>query len=173
MIKPLLWGLFFLILVLLLQTTLWNVTALWGVKADLVLILFFFLAVHNNVIPSTLMGFITGLTLDFMTGGIPGFHAFIFTLAGYILGHWKGKIFFDPLAIPLLMAAFATFYNNLAQFLLSALFHLGQTFSDYFNFSFLIALILNLIAAPLIWAVFHAIRQRALRSRRGGFDVEN
>lgn len=173
MIRSVAWGLLFLVPTLILQSTVLNIVAFAGVKPDILLLLFFFLAVHNGITNSTLLGFIFGLILDFSTGSVPGYFSFIFTLAGYILGHWKGKILFDPIAIPILFAFIATFYVAVIGFLLSSIFNLGKSFDHFFNKSFLIQLIWNVVISPIVWLIFHFLRQLLLQSKRGGFDGKN
>jgi len=57
------------------------------VQPDLVLLLLFFYGIRQSQIASTLAGFISGLFLDSLSGGMLGMHAFSMTIAGFLIGY--------------------------------------------------------------------------------------
>lgn len=161
-------GLIVLFGVLVFQTTA-NWAALWGVKPNILLLVFIAFAIHNGCMISMLNGFILGIFVDILTGNPVGYSSFAFTLFGYIFGLGKGKIFFDPIFVPVVIAILATLGFTVIQFLLSSLFNLGKNFTNFFNMSFLISLIYNLFVSPFVYLIFNFIRDR-LKNTRRGFD---
>lgn len=169
MIRALLWMVGILFVILIVQTTLLNAIALWGTKPDILLLLFIILTIQNGSIPSLICGFAIGIILDVLAGTPVGYHSFVLTLFGYLFGLGKGKVFFDPIVVPLIMSIIATFFYTVSLFIVSGLFNLAHPFATFFNTSFMIQLLYNLVAAPIIYLIYNFLKQKFQNPRRG-FD---
>lgn len=169
MVRSFFWMLGILFSILILQTTLLSYVALWAVTPNILLILFTFYSIQNGSIPALICGFIIGIPIDILSGTPVGYHSFLLTIFGYFFGLGKGKIFFDPLLLPAVMALIITIVYTVGLFLISTLFNLGKPFVSFFNTSLIIEIFYNIIITPIIYLIFSFIKQRQQNKRRG-FD---
>jgi len=167
MTRTILWALGILSVLLVLQTTLLSYLVVFGVKADVILIVFIVLAVHNGSSASQIVGFVLGLALDAVTVSPLGYHAFIFALAGYLFGLGSGKVYFDPLVMPALLGFLATVYVTVAGLMLNTVFRLGQPLSSYLHMGFVVQLVLNVVLAPLAFWLYGWLKEKFQDPRRG------
>jgi len=167
MIRSILWALGILGILLLFQTTVLSYLVFWGIKADILLIVFVVLATQNGSFASQFVGFILGLVIDMVTTAPLGFHAFLYSLAGYLFGLGSGKVYFDPLIMPALLGFFATLFQALVSFLLNEIFRLGEPVSAFFHIGLIFQLILNLLLAPFCYWLYGWLRDRVQDPRRG------
>ena len=121
-----------------------------GYSIDLALLILIFTSYSHGSIHGELSGFITGLIEDFLSLSPLGFHALIKTVLGFIYGNFKGKVFIDPIFIPILLAIVATFFKALSGFLLKVIFLSG---GNLFTFGLLIEIGINAFAAPFVFAL--------------------
>jgi rod shape-determining protein MreD len=78
------------ILFVLLQTTLTQYLAVWGLSPDIALIWIVYLALRRGQITGTVAGFFTGLVLDLLSGndGMLGLAALAKTAGGFTAGYF-------------------------------------------------------------------------------------
>ena len=78
------------ILFVLLQTTLTQYLAVWGLSPDIALIWIVYLALRRGQITGTVAGFFTGLVLDLLSGndGMLGLAALSKTAGGFMAGYF-------------------------------------------------------------------------------------
>jgi len=167
MIRSILWALGILGILLLLQTTLLSYAVFWGIKANILLIVFVVLATQNGSFPSQIVGFVLGLVMDMVTTAPLGFHAFLYSLAGYLFGLGSGKVYFDPLVMPALLGFLATVFDVVTRYLLNTIFLLGDPLTAFFNIGLLVQLLLNMILAPLAFWFSAWVKERFQDPRRG------
>lgn len=167
MIRTILWALGILGVVLVLQTTLLSYLVVFGVKADVLFIVFVVLAAQNGSFASQIVGFVLGLAVDTVTASPLGFHAIVFSLGGYLFGLGSGKVYFDPIAMPALLGLLATVYKVLTEFLTNEVFRLGQPLTAFFHLGLVFQLLLNVAIAPLIFWIYAWIKERFTNPRRG------
>jgi len=167
MIRAIAWALAILAALLLLQSTLLGPLALFGVKLQLLLLVFLVLATQNGSWASQIVGFVIGFAIDMVTTAPLGFHAFQFALAGYLFGIGSGKVYLDPLVLPALLGLLATLYDTLSAFLLNTVFNLGQPVTAYFNLTLLFQGLFNAVLAPLVFLSYGWVKQRFQNPRRG------
>ena len=167
MIRTIVWALGILGTMLLLQTTVLSYFVIFGVKADILLIVFVVLASQNGSFPSQIVGFVLGLVIDTVTTAPLGYHAFLFSLAGYLFGLGSGKVYFDPLIMPMFLGFLATFFELIVGFLLNFVFQLGQPLSAFLHIGILIQLILNLLLSPVVFWLFGWTKEKFQNPRRG------
>jgi len=167
MIRTILWALAILGLLLLLQTTVLGYFSVWGFKLNLLWIVFVILAAQNGSFSSQIVGFVVGLAVDLVSLSPLGFHAFLFSLAGYLFGLGTGKVYFDPIVMPGLFGFLATLYDSVGSFVLNGVFRLGQPLSNFFYIGTLFHLLLNIILGPVIFWLYGVLKERFSNPRRG------
>lgn len=167
MIRTILWALGILGVLLLLQTTVLSYLVVLGVKADILLVVFVVLATQNGSLASQIVGFVLGLAIDTVTTAPLGYHAFLYTSAGYLFGLGSGKVYFDPLVMPGLLGLLATLFQTVAGFLLNVVFRLGQPLSAYFHMGVVFQLVLNVLLAPLVFWLYGWVKEKFQDPRRG------
>jgi len=170
MIRAGVWASVILGLLLILQTTLLAQLDLWGVRPSILLIVFVILASQNGGMVSQLVGFALGLAIDMITTAPLGYHAFIYALAGYLFGLGKGKVYFDPVVVPAIMAALATVFEATAGFFVSWVFGLGYPAQSFFQTGLIVQFLVNLAFSPVVFFLYNFLRQRFQDPRRG-FDA--
>ena len=119
----LVWGLCILIL-LALQSTVVPLVAVYGGKADLMLLLVVSAALVGGRKFGVAMGFACGLLQDLAAGGFFGLNLLSKLFIGYVLGMTEGKVFKDNRLLPILAAGGASVAAALLTFLLLTM--LGQ-----------------------------------------------
>jgi rod shape-determining protein MreD len=167
MIRTISWALAILGILVLLQTTLLSHLVFLGVKPDIVLVVFVVLATHNGSLSSQIVGFILGLILDMVSLAPLGFHAFLYSLAGYFFGLGSGKVYLDPLVMPALLGLLATIYYVVTAFLISLVFRLADPWSSWFNVGLFVQLSINVFLTPLVYWIQGWIREKFQNPRRG------
>ncbi len=144
------------------QSTLISRIAPWGVTPDIALILIVFFANRTGRMKGEITGFAAGLVEDFLSLSPLGFHAFIKTLIGYLVGLTRGKIFIDPVFMPLILITGATLFKYLFGGLLGAIFISPQMMEPVFSVKMGIELGINAVLSPFIFAflkLFKAFRR--------------
>jgi rod shape-determining protein MreD len=167
MIRSILWALAVLGVLLLLQTTALSYLVVFGIKPNILLVVFVILATQNGSFASQIVGFILGLAVDMVTTAPLGYHAFLFSLAGYLFGLGSGKVYFDPLMMPALIGLLVTGYDTLMGALINAVFRLGAPLTAYFHVGVLFQLVLNVLLAPLAFWAYGWVKEKFQNQRRG------
>jgi rod shape-determining protein MreD len=167
MIRTILWALGILAVLLVFQTTLLSYVVFFGVKADVMLIVFVVLAIQNGSFASQIVGFVLGFALDAVTVSPLGYHTFLFSLAGYLFGLGSGKVYFDPLVMPALLGLLATLYITVGGLLVNTVFRLGQPLSAYVHMGLVVQLVLNVLLAPLVFWLYGWLKEKFQDPRRG------
>ena len=96
------------LLALLLQSTVFNVLTLAGVKPDFVLLLVIYFAFSTGPGKGALMGLVLGLLEDFYIGRYIGMNALALLAAGLIAGWFETKLYKENLLIALLVVFVTT-----------------------------------------------------------------
>ena len=152
----------------ILQSTLIKRLTLYGASPDLALILLVFFANRTGSMKGQVAGFTGGLIEDFLSLSPLGFHAFIKTITGYLYGITRGKLFLDPVFIPLLLVGSATLVKNLLAGLTGAIFVSAWELSGLFGVKLWVEMGLNAGIAPFlfgflkIFRVFRRVEQDSL-----------
>lgn len=139
-----------------------------GIVPDIALILLLAASCHYGSMTGTIAGFFIGLTFDVMGLAPLGFHAFIFTLSGYLFGLLRSSIALGRFLLPILLILAATALKYGAAYLLDLVFNLGSIAMRYFLWDTLVEAGANSLLAPLIFWLFQLVRSLA-EKRRGGF----
>lgn len=87
------------LLLYILQTTLFNYIKIMGAKPNLLLVFVCVMSYLRNSKEGMILGLFTGLFVDIMSARLIGVYALVFMLAGFILGSIPRKLFWDNVLI--------------------------------------------------------------------------
>ena len=154
--------------VALAQSTFLQSLAPMGAVPDVALILLIFLSWRYGSMFGEITGFLAGLAIDSVSLAPWGFHAFLFALAGFLVGLLSGRIAPGRVLLPSAALLVATIYKRLFARLLAAVFSLPVAEVRLFTAGFAIEIALNVILAPLVFLIAGSVVSLSGR-RRGGF----
>ena len=153
MAKNVIWGIVFVLVAALLQSTVFSRLALYiRVVPDITLGILVFIAYMNGTMSGQLTGFFSGFLMDFLSAAPLGFHAFVRTIIGAITGFIKGTFFVDFFFLPMALCAGATAFKALLYFLLHLILAGAVPFYNVFGLDFWIEMGLNTLLAPFLFA---------------------
>ena len=141
----------------LLQTTVLEFVAIFGVKPDLQLILVVFLALRRGSMSGQIAGFVGGLLEDVVTLSPLGFHAIVKALVGFCAGLPYGLIRASALVVPVLLVAGAALIKGVAGGVLSLAFQIPLD-AHLLEARFWIETAYNVALSPLLFALLSQIR---------------
>ena len=144
-------SLLLVLILVILQSTLFYFAASRVVIPDFALIVVAFCGARKGMQEGQLLGFFNGLAEDFITASFPGFNALIKTIIGFLAGTIKNKMLFDPVIFPSLFIFFVTLLKGILAAITAYLFFPEGYFPAVFSSSFLMEIILNALFAPLIY----------------------
>jgi rod shape-determining protein MreD len=127
-----------------------------GVTPDFALIVLIFTANQFGSLKSQTAGFASGLIQDFLSITPLGFHAFSRALLGYLYGLFRGKLFIDPILVPVLLAAFGTLLKAVFGYVLLAAFSPAHA-SVVFSMQLAIEIGLNALVAPFLYGLLKVV----------------
>lgn len=104
------------------QTSLLKHVSIAGARPDIALVLLVFFANLEGRMKGQLLGFGSGIIEDFLSLSPLGFNALIKTILGFLYGITRGKIFVDPLFMPIILVGIASVAKILLSLILVALF---------------------------------------------------
>ena len=165
--KRVVWGVLFILIATLLQSTVFSRLALTiRVVPDLALIILVFVAYTNGTMTGQLTGFFSGFMMDFLSAAPLGFHAFVRTLIGALTGFIKGTFFIDFFFLPMALCAGATVFKALIYFLLHLVLAGAVPFYNVFGLDFWIEVGLNAFLAPFLFAFLRLFGSLLTEQRR-------
>lgn len=136
---------------ILIQTALFSHIPFFHITADLLLIFITFVAINNGSRLAMILGFASGLLLDFMSIAPFGLSSFILTFIAFFLGKLYGHYNLTHFVFPFILAIIVTLAKFLLLLLLHFLFSTSiKTYSIY-DTVFLLELALNIVFAPVIF----------------------
>jgi rod shape-determining protein MreD len=150
---PTLYGALVMVGIAVLQSTVLRFVEIAGTAPDLVLIALVFLANKNGRMTGQIAGFVGGVTLDVMGLAPLGFYALIFTLLGAIFGATRGKMFVDPIFIPVLLAVVTMVLKALLALLIAALFGVSAVSGRVFTTSYLLEIVYTGLLGPVVFGL--------------------
>ena len=167
MITTILWGSIVAGGLAVMQSTLLRFAAIAGVQPDLVLIVVIFLANKNGSMVGQVVGFLAGLVLDIMGLAPLGFYALIYTVSGAVFGLTRGKMFLDPVFLPLLFGVVAVLVKGLLGLLVATLFSIDPVSARLFSGRFLIEIGYTAILVPVLFGLLGLARALQPDPRKG------
>ena len=152
-----------LILCFLLQSTVMPAISLAGVVPDLLLILVITVAYTRGRIPGMLTGLAAGLLTDVCFNDMVGLCALFYLCIGYIAGYSQ-KIYDErDYTLPLLMILTGEFLYSFAYYVAYFLLRSRTEFGYYFVHLILPRMVYTVLAAVLLYPLFHWIHRLVLR----------
>lgn len=130
-----------------------NITVLPSVP-DLALISLLFISLKSGRTQGQILGFISGLFLDLMSGMPLGFNCIIRTAIGYTVGIFGYSINSDGIFIPALFGFCGTIMKSLLAFVVSILFPSILNASGIFSANFIFEIACNTILTPIVFRFF-------------------
>ena len=153
MAKKVIWGMVFILIATLLQSTVFSRLAVYiRVVPDVALVILVFTAYVNGTMTGQLTGFFSGFLMDFLSAAPLGFHAFVRTLIGALTGFIKGTFYLDFFFVPMALCAGATAFKALIYFLLHLILAGAVPLYNVFGLDFWIEMGLNTLLAPFLFA---------------------
>ena len=166
MAKRVIWGVVFILIAVLLQSTVLSRLAIYIHSVpDIALCILVFSAYVNGTMTGQLTGFFSGFLIDFLSAAPLGLNAFIRTLIGAITGFLKGTFFLDVFFLPMALCAGATAFKAVLYFLLHMLFPGAVPYYELFGPVFWIELGLNTIIAPVLFGLLKLFNPLLLNQR--------
>jgi rod shape-determining protein MreD len=149
------------------QSTVLRFIEILGAQPDLVLIVVVFVANKNGMMAGQVSGFVGGVVLDSIGLAPLGFHAVIFTLIGALFGITRGKVFVDPVLMPVLMGLIAVLLKGIFAALIGSVFGMSVAGTSLFSTAYWIELGYTALATPLIFALLALLKFIQPDVRRG------
>ncbi len=137
-----------------------------GIVPDIALIILIATAWRYGSLAGEITGFLIGISFDAMGLAPLGFHAFLYTLIGYLFGRMQDSVSPGPLILPVIGTAAILKYSG--SFFLSMIFGLNSGALRYFSLMTVWELAENIILAPLVFLLV-SVTARVLEGKRGGF----
>lgn len=161
----------FLLFCLIVQLSFIEQLKIFHVNIDLVLIAVLGIAIFDGSILGLIYGFIAGLTLDFMVGGIIGINALIYSMSGFAAGKMMElgfRNFKKRILTNILIVFFFTEINLLFTSSLYYLFNFGSS-SVILGTEMIINPVCNII---VMFLIFPLLRAGLERSEEIGFTFK-
>lgn len=137
----------------ILQSTILRFVEIAGVAPDLALVVLVFVANKNGRMTGQIVGFVAGVVLDVMGLAPLGFYAVIYTLTGAVFGITRGKMFVDPIFIPVVLTVVASLLKGLFALLITALFSIEALRGQVLAADYLIEIVYTGLLGPVVFAL--------------------
>ena len=152
MAKKIIWGMVFMLVAAILQSTVLSQLRLHVYAApDIILCILVFIAYVNGVMVGQVTGFFSGFALDFLSASPLGFHAFIFTLIGALAGFLHGAFFLDLFFLPIALCVGATIFKAGVYFFFGLLFPDDIPSYSIVSLAFFVEMGMNALVAPFLF----------------------
>lgn len=152
--------------VILVQTTLLKNVKIAGARPDFALILLIFFANQRGKMEGQLLGFFSGFMEDLLSLSPLGFHTLIKTATGYIFGITKGKIFVDPILIPIVLVAAGSLLKLILSLVLASIFLEDTMIQMVVGSKVWIELGFNALLAPFVFGFLRLFKIYKVRQER-------
>lgn len=150
-----------------LQSTVLQFASIAGIQPDLVLIVIVYAANKNGAMTGQLVGLGAGVVLDVMGLSPLGFYALIYAVIGAVYGTTKGKMFVDPILMPVLFALVAVLMKGILGIGLAGLYGIDGVAGRVLSTPFVIELGYTALVSPVLLGLLSLIRPFRPERRRG------
>jgi rod shape-determining protein MreD len=150
-----------------LQSTVLRFANIAGVHPDLVLIVIVYVANKNGPMIGQLAGLGAGIILDVMGLSPLGLYALVYAVIGAVFGTTKGKMFVDPIFMPVLFAIVAVLAKGILGSAFAGLYGIRGVVDGVFSTSFLIELGYTAVVSPVLFALLNLVGPLRPERRRG------
>ena len=137
---------------------------------DLVLLASLYIVMMNGKTAGVILGFVSGLILDFITGCPFGYNCLLRTLICYFAGFFNKNLNLSGFFITFLIGLCGTFAKVFITWLISLFYPNTVVTYSMISVSFFTELLLNSVLAPMIFKIISCFnRYIALDITRGDF----
>lgn len=141
-----------LLLVTILESSIFTNISFLLVVPDLVLICSIYFSLLNGKLYGEVSGLTSGLCLDFITGTPFGFNCLLRTIIGYVFGLFSETVIISGVIMPVLSVALGTIFKRLLLLLISLLFpSINVSIYGFITSEFLFEFCANVILAPIVF----------------------
>ena len=155
----------FIVLALLLQTTVFKEIELADAVPNLLLVVTISYGYLRGRTSGICIGLICGLMLDMMYGGVIGLYAFVFMTIGFVLGFCRKVYFTDSLLLPTVLIAAGDLvyclYYYVTEFLMRGRVH----FIFYFVHKFLPEILYTTLVGILFYRLILLVESKIIENR--------
>lgn len=166
MIKKKIFTFFVILIIYLLQTTVFRSLELAGVVPNLILVVVVSYAYLRGRKNGLIIGFFCGLMLDLQYGSVIGLYAFIMMTIGFLVGFCKKFYFRDRLHLPILLILGSDFIYGLYYYICEFLLRGKLDFIYYFVHRILPEIIYTTLIGILLFLLLSFVEQRFFKMRR-------
>ncbi len=135
---------------------------------DLVLLASIYIAMMNGKAAGVIIGFISGMLLDFITGCPFGYNCLLRTIICYFAGFFNKNLNFKGIFIPFLIGLCGTFAKVFVTWLISLFYQNTVITYSMISVSFFTELLLNSILAPVIFKIIGCFDKHIAADSIGG-----
>ena len=150
----------------LLQTSIFPFFPLFGTVPNIILLLVVSIAVMNGSISAMIVGFICGLLIDIMYGGVLGVFAFFYMFLGYVNGYFHVLFFAEASLLPLVLVFINDFIYNILVYLIFFLPQKKWNFFFYLKKNILPELIYTTVISLIMYQIFFKLYELAKRKKK-------
>jgi rod shape-determining protein MreD len=158
MIKNTIWTIVLCTLATILESTVIDKIAFFGVKPDLALCILVYSAYINGTMTGQVSGFFSGLFRDLFSSAPLGLNCLIRTLIGALAGIFKGSFFLDYFFMPVILCTLATIIKALIYLILHLIIGPPIPVYSFITSLFWIETGLNALSAPLLFLLLRQIK---------------
>jgi rod shape-determining protein MreD len=162
-----LWGGLIAAGIALAQSTVLEFAEIAGARPDLVLIFLLFVANKNGMMTGQLVAVAVGVVLDVLGAAPLGFHVLVYGIVSALFGVTRGKVFVDPVFIPVLFGGVGVLLKGLIAGFVASLFSLEAVLASLFVSRYWIELAYTSVLTPVLFAVFGILPFLQPDRRRG------
>ncbi len=148
------------------QTSFLKHITIAGTQPDIALVLLVFFANLEGRMKGQLLGFGSGIIEDLLSLSPLGFNALIKTILGFLYGITRGKIFVDPLFMPIILVGIASVVKMLLSLILVAIFIGPEMIPITMGSRMWIEAGFNCLLAPFVFAILKIFKIYRSRQER-------
>jgi len=140
-----------LFIIMIIQSTVLNSLAIFGVKPNLVLVFVISVALIRGGTEGAYMGFFAGLTQDLVTGRVIGFYALIGLYIGLMVGVFNKRLYRENFLVIIFFTFAATIVYELCVFFFGIYLNSGNGFLYAFGMTILPETLYNVIISVFMY----------------------
>lgn len=157
-----------LFILAMVETTILSNFSFLPAVPDLVLLASIYIAMMNGKAAGVIIGFVSGLILDFITGCPFGYNCLLRTIICYFAGFFNKNLNFKGIFIPFLIGLCGTFAKVFVTWLISLFYPNTVITYSMISVSFFTELLLNSILAPVIFKIVGCFDKHIAATSIGG-----
>jgi len=142
------------------STFLYDSIKINGISADFIFLMVLSISFFLGPLEGEIIGFITGLIVDIISGGLLGLSSFTYTLLGYGAGYFGKRIYSNYYIISIFVIFISTFLKAIIISIMGAIFIKPGYFGFFTHGRIFLEAILNSVVAPLFFLIVSKIEEK-------------